>query len=65
MIRMNTPAPPRAMWKATLEIGEGLKGISIPVKLYPAVRQREIRFRMLHDQDMTPVRQVLECPAEG
>jgi DNA end-binding protein Ku len=34
------------------------------VKLYTAVRPHEIHFKMLHDQDGVPVRQVLECPLE-
>ena len=39
--------------------------ISVPVKLYTAVRPQGIAFRMLHDQDETPVRQVMECPREN
>ena len=39
--------------------------MSVPVKLYTAVRSQGIAFRMLHDQDETPVRQVLECPVEN
>jgi len=53
---------PRAQWKAVIEVGGGM---TIPVKLYSAVRPQSIHFRMLHDQDHTPVRQVMECPAEG
>ncbi len=55
-------AAPRAQWKAVIEVGGGM---SVPVKLYSAVRPQSIHFRMLHDQDHTPVRQVMECPAEG
>src|SRR5688572_7503243 len=54
-------APLRALWKGVIEA----KGLSIPVKLYTAVRPHEIHFKMLHDQDSAPVRQVLECPVEG
>jgi DNA end-binding protein Ku len=50
----------RALWKGVIEA----ENLSIPVKLYTAVRPHEIHFRMLHDQDGTPVRQVLECPVE-
>src|SRR5215210_6270674 len=53
---------PRAQWKAVIELPGG--AISVPVKLYTAVRPQGVSFRMLHDQDETPVRQVLECPAE-
>ena len=51
----------RALWRGVIEA----RGLSVPVKLYTAVRPHEIHFRMLHDQDGQPVRQVLECPAEN
>src|SRR5947208_12396675 len=51
----------RALWKAVLEAGP----LRVPVRMYTAVRPNELRFRMLHDQDHVPVRQVLECPVEG
>ena len=51
----------RALWKGVIEADN----LSVPVKLYTAVRPHEIHFRMLHDQDGVPVRQVLECPIEG
>jgi len=54
-------APMRALWKGVIEA----EHLSVPVKLYTAVRPHEIHFKMLHDQDSAPVRQVLECPAEG
>src|SRR5829696_3020909 len=65
-----TARAPRAQWKAVIEIAAGGKGghagaISVPVKLYGAVRAQQIHFRQLHDQDETPVRQVLECPVEN
>jgi DNA end-binding protein Ku len=43
----------RAMWKATLRLGKA----EIPVKLYAAVRERGVHFRLLHAKDRTPVRQ--------
>jgi DNA end-binding protein Ku len=51
----------RALWKGVIEADN----LSVPVKLYTAVRPHEIHFKMLHDQDHTPVRQVLECPQEN
>jgi DNA end-binding protein Ku len=51
----------RALWKGVIEA----KNLSVPVKLYTAVRPHEIHFKMLHDQDLVPVRQVLECPIEN
>ena len=51
----------RALWKAVLEYG----AVSVPVKLYTAVRPRAIHFHMLHDQDLVRVRQQMVCPADG
>ena len=62
MAGVSAGSAPRAQWKAVIEVGGGM---TIPVKLYSAVRPQSIHFRMLHDQDHTPVRQVMECPAEG
>lgn len=50
----------RALWKGVIEFGT----VAVPVKLYTAVRPQTVHFRMLHDQDETPIRQVLECPRE-
>jgi DNA end-binding protein Ku len=57
----------RAMWKATLRLAK----VEIPVKLYAAVRERGVHFRLLHAKDRTPVRQRMvdaesgeEVPAE-
>lgn len=43
----------RAMWKASLEIGDA----SLPVKLYAAAEDRGVHFRLLHRDDHTPVQQ--------
>jgi DNA end-binding protein Ku len=51
----------RALWKGVIEA----QNLSVPVKLYTAVRPHEIHFKMLHDQDAAPVRQVLECSLDG
>lgn len=41
------------MWKGRLWIGE----VGVPVKLYAAVEDRKIHFRMLHAPDRVPVQQ--------
>jgi DNA end-binding protein Ku len=51
----------RALWKATLEVGE----LSLPVKLYSAVADRGVHFRLLHAEDHVPVRQQLVDPRDG
>lgn len=52
---------PRAMWKAALELGS----LRIPVKLYAAVEERGIQFRLLHRKDRVPVSQQLVDPRDG
>jgi DNA end-binding protein Ku len=51
----------RALWKGIIEFG----AVSVPVKLYTAVRPQQIHFHMLHDQDHVRVRQQMVCPAHG
>jgi len=51
---------PRAIWSGSISFGL----VNIPVKLYSAVRDREIHFHMLHDKDSQRVKQQLVCPAE-
>ena len=43
----------RAMWKASLKLGK----LAVPVKLYGAVNDRGIHFRLLHAKDKVPVKQ--------
>lgn len=43
----------RAMWKGVLRLDRE----AVPVKLYAAVRDRNIHFQLLHDQDMVKVKQ--------
>jgi DNA end-binding protein Ku len=53
--------PARAIWKASLEFGS----IRLPVKLYAAVEDRQLHFRLLHSEDRIPVRQRMVDPATG
>ena len=48
----------RAMWKAELDLG----GTSIPVRLFAAVQDTKIHFRLLHAADETPVKQEMVDP---
>jgi DNA end-binding protein Ku len=43
------------MWKGVIELGDA----RIPVKLYSAVKDRNVHFRLLHEKDLAPVRQQL------
>lgn len=48
----------RAIWKAVLHVGDS----RVPVKLYSAVENRTVRFRLLHARDEAPVRQAMVNP---
>jgi len=51
----------RAMWKAVLSLGD----VEVPVKLYAAVEDRGIHFRLLHAKDHVPVVQRMVDPSTG
>ncbi len=48
----------RAMWKGVIHF----ESIRVPVKLYGAVEDRNVHFRLLHRQDLEPVHQHLVNP---
>lgn len=50
----------RAMWKGVLQIG----GEEVPVKLYAAVQDRDVHFRMLQRRTQAPVAQRMVDPEE-
>ncbi|HUH12073.1 MAG TPA: Ku protein [Longimicrobiales bacterium] len=51
----------RAIWKAKIRFG----GVEVPVKLYSAVRDRGVHFRLLHRKDRVPVKQRMVDPESG
>lgn len=51
----------RAMWKGVITFG----GVEVPVKLYSAIQERTVHFRLLHDSDEEPVRQRMVNPDSG
>jgi DNA end-binding protein Ku len=51
----------RAIWKAAIDLG----GRNLPVKLYSAVEDTKVRFRLLHRADMAPVRQQMVDALSG
>lgn len=51
----------RAIWKGMIELGS----IRLPVKLYAAVRERNIHFHLLHDQDLQQLKQRMVNPRTG
>ncbi|MEX1025558.1 MAG: Ku protein [Planctomycetota bacterium] len=53
--------PVRAMWKATLVVGE----TSVPVALYAAAEDTGVHFRLLHRADLEPLTQKMVDPRTG
>lgn len=51
----------RAIWKGVVQAGT----LSVPVKLYSAVQDRSVHFRLLHKTDKQPVRQQLVSSESG
>jgi DNA end-binding protein Ku len=51
----------RAIWKASL----ALRDVALPVKLYAAVEDRDVHFRLLHARDSVPVEQKMVDPRSG
>ncbi len=51
----------RAIWKGVIRFG----GVAVPVKLYSAVQDRNVHFRLLHDRDRTPLKQRMVDPVSG
>jgi DNA end-binding protein Ku len=53
---------PRAIWKGVISFGL----VTIPIGLFPATaRAQELRFRLLHAKDKSPIDYKRVCEAEG
>lgn len=48
----------RAIWKGVITFGS----ITVPVKLYSAVEDRHVHFKLLHRKDQSPVKQAMVNP---
>lgn len=51
----------RAIWKGVIRFGD----VEVPVKLYSAVQDRSVHFRLLHEKDHEPVKQRMVNPVTG
>jgi DNA end-binding protein Ku len=51
----------RAIWKGVIGFGS----VRVPVKLYSAVQDRGVHFRLLHGRDRVPLRQRMVNPLTG
>lgn len=52
---------PRAIWSGSLSFGL----VNVPVKVVSAVRQRDIKFNMLHEKDGGRIEQKRVCSIDG
>lgn len=52
---------PRAIWTGSISFGL----VNIPVKLFPATKDKDVHFHMLHDQDNVRLQRRMVCPADG
>ncbi len=50
--------PVRTLWKGAISFGL----VHIPIRVYPATENKNVRFRMLHRECKTPIRYVKWCP---
>ena len=51
----------RAMWKGVIKVGR----TQVPVRLYSAVEDQGVHFRLLHKKDKEPVKQQMVNPETG
>jgi DNA end-binding protein Ku len=51
----------RAIWSGSLSFGL----VNIPVKLYSAIQEKELKFHLLHEKDFSPIRYARVCRANG
>jgi DNA end-binding protein Ku len=56
----NGRAPGRPMWSGSISFGL----VNIPIKLYPGIRAKDVRFHILHEKDKARVQERLVCSAE-
>src|SRR5215212_896061 len=52
---------PRSMWSGSISFGL----VNIPVKLFVAIREKNVHFHMLHDQDHARLQRKMVCSADG
>jgi DNA end-binding protein Ku len=52
---------PRAIWSGAISFGL----VNVPVKLYTAVRKKDVHFHQLHAKDGVRIQQKRVCPKDG
>lgn len=58
---MAKQATPRSLWTGSITFGL----VNVPIRLYPAVREHNISFHLLHDQDHARLRRKMVCSVDG
>ena len=58
---MAKQSTPRALWTGSITFGL----VNVPIRLFPAVKEHNISFHLLHDQDHARLRRKLVCSADG
>jgi DNA end-binding protein Ku len=53
--------PPRALWTGTVSFGL----VNVPVRLYPAVREHTLHFRLVHEPDGGAIGYQKVCKTDG
>jgi DNA end-binding protein Ku len=61
MSTTTTQVRARAIWKGVIQF----ENVELPVKLYSAVQDRTVHFRLLHKKDRQPVKQMMVNPETG
>lgn len=51
----------RSLWKGAISFGL----VNIPVRLYKASKERELKFKLLHKKDLSEIRYARICKADG
>jgi len=51
----------RSLWRGAISFGL----VNIPVRLYKASRERELKFKLLHKKDLSEIRYARICKADG
>ena len=54
-------APPRAIWTGSISFGL----VNAPVRMYTAVREKDLRFNMLHEKDGGRIGYQRVCKVDG
>jgi DNA end-binding protein Ku len=52
---------PRSIWSGSISFGL----VNIPVKMFTVVKEHQINFHMLHDQDNARLQRRMVCPVDG